>query len=146
MSFLMTIETQQHFVTFLSPGTFVSEQATQEVDDWDINAAVERAHTIVARHGATPYAFYFTTRGRGSEDLDSKEMDRSCQYFLGGKIETLADVEARNDPTESILRSNMRMNDIKRVLVNTNSFKSTMPFGDDDILVDFIPRRPDVVD
>ena len=140
------IEAFKFFVTFLSPGTLFSEPSTQEVEKWDIHAAVERAHTIVARHGATPYAFYFTTRGRNAEDLDSREMDRSCQYFLGGQIETLADVEARNDPNEDILRSNMRGNGIKRVIVNTNSFKSIMPFGDDDILLDFTPRKQDVVD
>ena len=101
---------------------------------------METAHDIVQRHGATPYAFYFTTRGRGAEDLDSREMDRSCQYFLGGKIETIADVEARNDPDEEILLSNMKGNGYDRIIVNTNSFKSTMPFGDDDVRLDWTPR------
>ena len=135
------IEAFKFFVTFLSPGTLFSEPTTKEIEKWDTEVAMEMAHDVTQRHGATPYAFYFTTRGRGAEDLDSREMDRSVQYFLGGKIETIADVEARNDPNEEILLSNMKCNGYDRIIVNTNSYKSTMPFGDDDILLDWTPKE-----
>ncbi len=131
------IEVFKHFVVFLSPGTLVSERSTHAIDEWDVEKAKEQARSIIERHGATPYAFYFMTRARDAKDLDSRELDRSCQYFLGGKVETLAEIEARNDPSESILLGNMRCHGYNRVIVNTNSFKSTMPFGDSDVILDF---------
>lgn len=128
---------KKHFVTFYSPGTFCSEETTREIESWDVNAAHDVALTIKERHGAVPYGFRFTTRSRGENDLDSKVTDRSCFYWLGGKVETLAMVEARNDPNEEILRSNMRNNNIKRIITNTNSYKFTGSMGDDDVVLDF---------
>jgi hypothetical protein len=99
------------------------------------------AHEIHERHGATPFAFFFTTRARTAKELDSKETKRSGRYFLGGKIETLAEVEARNSPDENILRSNMRCNGYARIITNTNSWKVTQPFEDDDTLLDWKPKE-----
>lgn len=58
-------------------------------------------------------------------------------YYLGGKILTLKDVEARNDPGDRILISNMRGNDLDRVIENCNSWKVTQPFLKGDEVVDF---------
>ena len=58
------------------------------------------AHDVVERYGATPYAFRFSTRSRGGADLDSKESASSPLYHLGGRVETLEEVEARNDPKD----------------------------------------------
>jgi len=63
---------QKHFVTFYSPGTFVSEESSLPIDAWDVDKAKEMAHDVVERYGATPYGFRFTTRSRGDADLDSK--------------------------------------------------------------------------
>lgn len=136
------IVVQQHFVTFCSPGTFVAETSSKPIHGWDIDAAKEMALTIEERHGATPYGFYFTTNGRGEKDLDSKEIAKSPFYWLGGKIETLAEVEARNDPKEEILRSNMRGNGYDKIIVNTNSYKFTAPFFEEGhVLLDFTPPK-----
>jgi len=62
-------------------------------------------------------------------------------YYLGGKIETLAQVEARNDPSEHILRSNMRCNGWKRIIVNDNSWRFTAPLNDDDVVLDYQPPK-----
>jgi len=134
---------KKHFVTFLSPGTFFNEQSSKEVKKWDVVKAVKMADTVLERHGATPYAFYFSTQGRGAKDLNSKEIDRSPTYFLGGKIETLEEVEARNAPDEKILRSNMRGNNYHKIIINNNSWKITVPFNEDegDVLLDYIPPR-----
>jgi hypothetical protein len=129
-----------HFVTFLSPGTFVHEESTHPIKSWDIAKASEMAHDIVERHGATPFCFYFTTRGRTDRQLDSKEIKRSGRYFLGGKIETLAEVKKRNDPDERILRANMEGNGYKRIIVNTNSWKITQPFESDDTYLEWKPK------
>jgi len=128
---------KKHFVTFYSPGTFVSESTTKEVDSWDTEQAMKLVSNIKERHGATPYAFIFTTKSREENDLDSKETARSCVYHLGGKIETVEEIELRNDPKEAILLSNMQMNGMSRVVVNTNSWRFVSPLGDTDVVLDF---------
>lgn len=45
---------KKHFVTFLSSGTFVSEQTTREIDSWDVNKAKEMARSVLERHDSTP--------------------------------------------------------------------------------------------
>lgn len=126
-----------HFVTFLSPGTFFHEDTTKPIESWDVKKAKEMARDIKERYNATPFAFYFTTRSRGEEDLDSKQSARSCTYYLGGKIETLEEVKARNLPDESILLANMQGNGWTRIIVNSNSWKITAPLKDDDVVLDW---------
>jgi hypothetical protein len=132
---------QKHFVTFLSPGTLVAEDSTFTVDSWDVNAAMEKAHTVVERHNATPFAFFFTTRSRGEDDLDSKVTAKSPTYYLGGEVFTREEIEARNLKDEIILRDNMRSNDIKRIIINRNSWKTTQTLHDDDVVLDWKPRK-----
>lgn len=128
---------KQHFVTFLSPGTFVNEETTRPIQEWDTEAAVEMAREIKERHSATPYAFFFTTRERSENELDSKVTERSAGiYFLGGRVLTLADIEARNEPEKDrILISNMRNNGYGRVIENCNSWKITVPLRDEDTVL-----------
>jgi len=132
---------RKHFVTFYSPGTFVSEETTKPIPSWNVNMAMEMAHSIKERHGATPYCFQFTTRSRKDDDLDSKVTSKSCFYWLGGKVETLEEVEARNDPKESILRSNMRGNGWNKIIINTNSYKFTAPLDEDAIVLQWEPKK-----
>jgi hypothetical protein len=132
---------QKHFVTFFSPGTFVSEDTTKEIDSWDVEKAKKMAHSITERYAATPFGFQFTTRSRGSDDLDSKVSAKSPMYYLGGKVETLEEVEARNDPKEEILRANMRCNGWHRIITNTNSWKHTAPLNKGDVVLDWKPRK-----
>jgi hypothetical protein len=131
---------QKHFVTFYSPGTFVAEQTERPIDSWNVEEASEMAHAITERYGAKPYGFQFTTRCRGDGDLDSKEIARSPFYHLGGRVETLAEVEARNDPKEETLRFNMRGNGYDRIVVNDNSWRSTRPLGETDVVLDWKPQ------
>jgi hypothetical protein len=135
---------KKHFVEFASPGTFFAESTTQEIDAWDVDAAKEMAHSIKERYGATPYGFRFITRGREDNELDSKVIARSHMYYLGGKVETYEEVVARNDPSESILRSNMRMNGYDRIIVNTNSWKATLPLEKDDVVLEWSSRGKSV--
>lgn len=128
---------KQHFVIFQSPGTFVHEETEKPIDSWDVEKAKDMARKIKERHGATPFAFYFTTRSRTEKELDSKVTEKSCTYFLGGKVETLEEVKARNLPDEKILRRNMEANNIKKILVNTNSYKVTVPLEKDDVVLDW---------
>lgn len=131
---------KRHYVTFFSPGTFFAEHTTKRINKWDVKKAMEMADSITERYGATPYGFQFTTRGRGPRDLDSSEIARSPMYYLGGRIETLSEVEARNDPKEEILRSNMRANRWDKIIINDNSWRMTQPFEEGkDILLDYTP-------
>lgn len=127
----------KHFVEFLSPGTFVSESTTKEISEWSVIKASEMATKIKERHGAIPYGFRFLTRERGEQDLDSKVIDTSGIYYLGGKVLTLEQVKARKDPKDSILISNMEINKIDRIIENTNSYKITLPLGKKDTVLDW---------
>lgn len=127
---------KQHFVIFYSPGTFVAETTSKPIDAWNVDDAVAMSAMIEERHGARPYGFRFTTRGRGPDDLDSKEIASSPMHYIGGKVETLEEVEARGDPSEAILRSNMRGNGYKRIWTSTKGWKWTQPLKDDDLVID----------
>lgn len=125
----------KHFVEFLSPGTFVSETTERPIDSWDVEKACDMVPSVNERYNATPYGFRFFTCSRGPKDLDSKVTKRSHMYYLGGKARTLAEVMKDNKPDEEILRSNMRGNKIKRVIVNTNSWRVTFPLNDKDVVL-----------
>jgi len=127
---------QKHFVTFMSPGTFVAEQTEKPIDSWDVKTAQEMAEKITERYGAKPYCFYFTTRERKNNELDSREIKRSPKYYLSHcKVETLAEVKKRNDPKEKILLSNMECNGYKKIVTTTTGWKWTQPFNEDDIIL-----------
>lgn len=132
---------EKHFVTFFSPGTFVHEESCKPIGSWDVEVATKMAHDITERYGATPFAFQFSTRSRGPNDLDSKETARSPTYYLGGTIMTAEEVLAGTDPKEDILRSNVRGNGYKRIIVNDNSWRVTLPLKDDDVVLDFKPKK-----
>lgn len=135
----------KHFVIFYSPGTFFHEQTEKPIDSWDVEQAKQMARTITERYDATPFAFQFSTRKRGPKDLDSKEVKRSGYYYLGGKIETLAEIKKRNAPDERILVRNMENNEWDRVIVNTNSWRIVQPFTDKDTLLEYTPPARETV-
>jgi len=128
---------EAHFVTFYSPGTFVAEETTKPIYAWDVERAKEMARDITERYNATPYGFQFSTRSRGEADLDSHVTARSPLYYLGGKVETLAEVKARADPKEKILVSNMEGNGWKKVITNTNSWRWTQPLQPTDVVLEW---------
>lgn len=136
----MSADIQRHFAVFMSPGTFAPETTERPIDSWDPKVAMDMARTVRERYNATPFGFYFTTRTRGPNDLDSKVTATSHRYYLGGTIRTAEDVLAGTDPAEDILRFNVRANHIKRLLVNDNSWRFTTELKDDDVVLDFVPN------
>lgn len=129
-------EMKRHFVTFLSPGTFVAEDTTKQVESWDVKAAQAMAEGITERHAVIPYGFYFTTSERAPGEWEPKQTAKSPMYYLPHcKVETLEEVEARNDPKESILRSNMRCNGFNRVIVTTKGWRWTQPLNETDVVL-----------
>lgn len=162
----MSKPVRQHFVTFLSPGTFFSdrrldrvlldghrplllhvhESTTKPIGEWHPVTAARMAKAIQERYGATPYGFYFTTcivagkvdDGEGGElEVNPKEVCRSGIYFLGGVIRTVGEIEAKADPSERILLLNMKGNRWAACVENTNSYKSIQPFEKEDVLIDW---------
>lgn len=127
---------KKHFVTFLSPGTFVAETSSREIDAWDVAAAQEMASGISERYGAVPYGFRFTTRERGDGDLDSKETDRSGVYYLPHCVaKTVADLRAENNPQNSTLIANMEGNGWDRVVQTTDGWQWTQPLRAEDVVL-----------
>lgn len=126
---------ERHFVTFYSPGTFVAEQTTRQIDSWNIELAQAMAREIKERYDAVPYGFRFTTRTREDDDFDSKETDRSGMYYINCRVMTLVDLEERNNPNEEILRSNMRSNDWDAVVITAEGWKWTQPLHPDDTVL-----------
>lgn len=135
---------RKHYVVFYSPGTFVSETTSRPIEAWDVAAAVRLSRDIIERHQARPYGFRFETRlvaepvddGEGGVlQVTPKLVEESGTYFLGGHLLTYHEVEARNEEGERILRSNMRSSDWCIVVVNDNSWRSMIPFGEQDVLL-----------
>lgn len=129
-------DVSKHFVTFYSPGTLFAETTTKPVDSWDVDAALKLMQDVTERYNAKPYGFRFTTRSRGDNDLDSREIDRSPMYFVGGKVETLAEIRSRNDPADRILLANMEGNGYDRVWTATEGWSWTQPLDVDDIVLE----------
>lgn len=126
---------KKHFVTFYSTETFRSEQSTFEIESWDVEKAIEKSKTLKEKYGAVPYGFMFFTRERTEDMLDSKVTKSSNMYYLGGEVLTLEEVKAKNDPDDEILIKNMEFNDIKKVIINTNSFRFRGEFKEGDVLL-----------
>ena len=125
---------KKHFIIFLSPGTFFSEQTEKPIDSWNVERAISLSRSITERYNAKPYGFQFTTRERSKNDLDSKETKRSGTYYLGGRVMTLADVK-RDMPDEQILISNMTCNGYKKVVVSETPWRSIHPLEKGDIVL-----------
>lgn len=115
---------QKHYVTFYSPGSFVSESTSKEIDAWSVDLAIRMAKDIKGRHGATPYGFSFETKE--SDGWSPKTVKESGMYYLGGKLLTIDDIPDTDG--NSVLRDNMRFNNYEYVIENTNSWKVTLPF------------------
>lgn len=133
----------QNFVHFYSPGTFVAEETRKPIPTWDVDVAMQMARDIRERYGATPYGFRFSTRTRATDDLDSKESARSGVYYLGGRVETLVEIERCADARDTILIANMKANGCDRIIRNTNSWQWTQPLWEGDVVLDYVPPKPD---
>lgn len=127
---------KKHFVTFYSPGTFVHEETTKPIAEWDTDLAMEMSKDITERHDSRPFCFVFSTRERGSEVLDSSEIKRSGRYYLGGTVETLEEVKRRATGDDRILISNMECNKWDRIITTETPWKMSQPLESDDVVLE----------
>ena len=65
---------------------------------------------------------------------------KSKMHFLGGIVESQEEVRARGLESEKILLTNMEGNRWSHIVTNTNSWKSTQPFTEGDVLLDLEER------
>ena len=126
----------KHFVTFYSPGTFVAESTTKPIIAWNINKAIKMSKGIQERYGALPYGFQFITKQRREDELDSRIVDRSGIYYLGGEVLTLEQVKEKNDPNNETLIRNMECNGWDKIVINTNSWTWIQPLTLNDKVLD----------
>ena len=124
----------KHFVTFYSPGTFIAEETTKEIDSWNTEKAVQMSKDIIERYDAHPYAFVFTTR-ENIYSLDSHEIDRSNLYYLGGNILTLEQLKTDNSLDNRTLIRNMECNGYDRVIQTSKGWIWTQPLRDVDVVL-----------
>lgn len=117
---------QKHFVKFFAPGAFVGDSWEWPIGSWDVEEAKAQATPRVA-------AFQFKTRGRGDNDLDSREIAASGLYYIGGRVETLEEIKARGNPNDQTLIANMEDNGWPRVVVTRTGW--TRPFNEGDQIV-----------
>jgi hypothetical protein len=120
----MSKPTRKIFVEFFSPGTFYDESSQREIPSKDIAAAVEMANGITERYNAKPYGFKFVTCICADPIPDGE----------GGTIAVPPKEVERRETT--ILRSNMRCNREPVVVENSNSFRHTAFFCEDQCIVD----------
>jgi hypothetical protein len=139
----MSKPTRKIFVEFFSPGTFYDESSQREIPSKDIAAAVEMANGITERYNAKPYGFKFVTcicadpipDGEGGTiAVPPKEVERSGMHYLGGRVKLYDEIPESRETT--ILRSNMRCNREPVVVENSNSFRHTAFFCEDQCIVD----------
>ena len=144
---------KKHYVEFTSPGTMFAESSRRPIEAWDVTKACEMARDVTERHGAKPFAFHFITMLEanpvddgtgGTMKVQAKELAKSCVHHLGGRLITVDEVKALNDPSKRILISNMEGNDFPIVIENTNSYRSTQPFNESDVVVD--PATGEVIE
>jgi len=136
---LKALRSKLRFISFLSPGTLVSEESTFELNKGlDLKKVVKQAEKITERHGAKPYGFRI---------IDGNHKVLSGIYWLTGTVLLYANLPNRHDM--SVLRDNMRINKKPIAIVNFNSYRFTYWFDERDVVIDWdgnVVRRGDDAD
>lgn len=127
---------EKHYVTFRSPGTFLHETTTKEIASWDIKEAIAMMANIIERHSSKPFGFSFTTKTRNDDDFEPRITNSSKFYHVGGKIQSLAEIKAKEDANDRILIINMENNGYAHVITSETPWRSTRDLNKGDIIVD----------
>lgn len=103
----------QHYIEFFWAGTIVANTSTREIEHRD---------PLLVVMPESSYGFRFFDRTvaetTDGETLLGPVKNGSKTYYPGGRIATADEIEAKGDPRDRILLSNMRGNGWDRVVYN----------------------------
>lgn len=128
---------KKNYVEFFTPGSFFSESAAIEIENWNVDEVMDILKKYIKKGGTIPFGFKFFTKERKDAELDSHISESSCMYHLGGTIKTLEQVRNECNPENKILISNMVNNNYDKIIINYNSWVSVQPFECGDVLLPF---------
>ena len=113
----------EHWVEYLYPGILISE---------DSHVKVDKRSGFKLPKGSFAFRYYdVEVTTQNGERLTGKPKNKSPWYYEGKEM-TLADVE-REKPSESILLSNMRYNNIKRICMTR--YGQALQLNDEDVVL-----------
>ena len=105
------------FVTFFTIGKTDAEEDTKLVPGWNVELAITMARNMYSRQFIKPYAFRFSSRAWSNVDLCSTVRATGPMNYLGGRMEPLAKLEARDEPEERLLLAKIRERGFGTVVV-----------------------------
>lgn len=131
--------TIQHYVKFLYPGAFFSEESSKKIKDRNL---VE----ILSDLPPNAFAFQFydhkvftATREDGMKMKDVEVVDESGMYYPGGAAFTLDEIKAMGE-SHKILAANMKGNGWPKVVkTRCGNFQ---PLNDNDVVIDIDDLTP----
>ena len=131
----------QHYVVFLSPGTFVDETSESKIDAEDPKLALGMSKRIVERYGARPYGFFFKTKLapvtiEGHKFVPVETQEKSGVYYIEGQLDTYDQVAARGATRERTLLGNMRNRDWGIVCRTKVGYSHCGIFNKEDFVID----------
>lgn len=123
---LVTPFMTKHYVEYFYPGIIVSETSSEEIKSRNVK--------IKPPKGA--YAYQFFDREEVKQDgetLTGRANNKSGIFYLGGEVKTREDIE--REMPGSILASNMRCNNIERVVMTKAGQAMELHEGDEVVSV-----------
>ncbi len=121
----------KQMVEYVYPGIIVSESSSKQMSQRDPREAV-----IMAPESSYAFRFYEVTKALdlGADfKVTPVARNHSAWHYIDGQIFTVADVEARQDPSDEILISNMKCNGYDRVVkCRTGNW---VPMSEGDVVV-----------
>lgn len=125
----------KNFAVFMYDIGFAGETIELPVVDFDVSHVVNYAYGL---EGTKPYAFYFVTKEFNPTTFSIENTRMTNMYYLGGTVLRLQDVPHTKE--YEILRSNMEINKVDKVVVTRGGGK-TLFVSDDAIILDFFPEK-----
>lgn len=100
---------EKKFIVFTipEPGSPQPTKITMAAEEHSIELANKMADDLLQQVGIRPSGFHYTTRARGEEDLDSKEISKSPMYYFEGKTLTMDQVKELPEPKRTNMIYNM---------------------------------------
>ena len=103
--------------------------------------AQDMACEINERYGARPFSFRFSARGRTADEMDSRELCSSKEFYINGYIQTKDEI--REELGEhSILYHNMEGNGWDRVVTTWTPYKNTRPLTENMVVLHEMAEPP----